>query len=254
MPDQRVRTSEVNDMKSVSRSGSPAAATGASDRPRTRPHRRRQLAGLAIVGALYWAAVRPRLLNWGATPAEVRRYLPGDALLPDADGVSTMAITIDAPPEAVWPWLRQLGQERGGFYSYTWAENLVGLGIRNADEIVPEYQNLAVGETVRLGRADRFPDAELEVASMNPPASLVLQTPDDPPWWVWAFVLDPVGEDRTRLLVRARVRLPENPLLRVLSEAVLDPVTVLMTVGMLRGIRSRAERTGTGPETSVAER
>ena len=89
---------------------------------------------------------------------------------------------------------------------------------------------------------------------MNPPASLALQTPDDPPWWVWAFVLAPVDEDRTRLLVRARVRLPGNPLLRVLSEAVLDPVTVLMTVGMLRGIKSRVERAGTAPAASVTER
>ena len=240
---RRVRTNEVNDMKSLSRSRSPTATTEASDRSRTRSDRLWQLAGVGLVGALYWTVVRPRLLNWGATPAEIRRYLPGDALLPDADGVSTMAITVDAPPEDVWPWVGQLGQERGGFYRYTWAENLVGLGIQNADEVVPEYQDLAVGETVRLGRADRFPDAELEVASMNPPVSLVLRTPEEPPWWVWAFVLESVDETATRLLVRARVRLPGNPLLRVLSETVLDPVTVLMTVGMLRGIKSRVERT-----------
>jgi hypothetical protein len=78
---------------------------------------------------------------------------------------------------------------------------------------------------------------------MNPPVSLVLRTPEEPPWWVWAFVLESVDETATRLLVRARVRLPGNPLLRVLSETVLDPVTVLMTVGMLRGIKSRVERT-----------
>jgi hypothetical protein len=120
---------------------------------------------------------------------------------------------------------------------------------------VPEWQTLEVGDVGRLGRADRFPDATLEVADFDPEASLVLQTPDDRPWWVWAFVLEPIDEVTTRLLVRSRVRLPENPVIRAASLAVLDPVSSLMTDGMLRGIRRRAERlvrtetdaTGSGP-------
>jgi hypothetical protein len=199
-------------------------------------------AGVALLGVIYWAVVRPRLLNWGATPAEVARTLPGDDLLPHADAESTMAVGIDAPPDAIRPWLRQLGRERGGFYSYELAENLVGLDVHNADRIVPEWQTLAVGETVRLGRADRFPDATLEVVEFDPEASLVLRTPDDPPWWVWAFVLDPIDGTTTRLLVRSRIRLPGNPVIRAASLAALDPVSSLMTHGMLRGIRSRAER------------
>lgn len=181
-------------------------------------------------------------MNWGATAEEVTRSLPGDDLCPDPGGESTMAISIEATPEAIWPWLRQLGQERGGFYSYTWAENLFGLGIHNADEIVPEYQDVAVGETVRLGRADRFPDAELDVAALSANRSLVLETPEDPPWWVWAFVLDPVDDRETRLLVRSRIRASGNPLFRVASGLLLEPVTFLMTRGMLRGIKSRVER------------
>jgi hypothetical protein len=198
-------------------------------------------AGLAVLGVGYWTLVRPRMLDWGASPSEADAALPGDDLLPDADAVSTMAVGIDAPPAAVWPWLRQLGQERGGFYSYEWAENLVGLDIHNADEVVSEWQNLDVGDTVRLGRRDRYPDATLEVAAVDPERSLVLRTPDDPTWWVWAFVLRPDGE-RTRLLVRSRIRLPENRAVRLGVHAVLDPVTFVMTHGMLRGIRSRAER------------
>ncbi|MFC6940655.1 hypothetical protein ACFQE8_11870 [Salinirubellus sp. GCM10025818] len=210
-------------------------------------------AGVTLLGLVYWTLVRPRMLNWGATPAEVARSLPGDALLPDAGGESTMAITVDAPPDAIWPWLRQLGQEQGGFYSYEPAENLVGLDIHNADRIVPEWQDLDVGDTVRLGRADRFPDATLEVAAFDPEASLVLRTPDDPPWWVWAFVLEPIDEATTRLLVRSRIRLPENPVVHVASLVALDPVSSLMTYGMLRGIRRRAEqlaRTGRVGEVS----
>jgi hypothetical protein len=207
--------------------------------------RRGRLRGLAtglLLGVAYWTLVRPRMLNWGSTPAERARSLPGDDLLPDADAESTMAVTIAAPPEAIWPWLRQLGQERGGFYSHEWAENLVGLDIHNADRIVPEWQDLAVGDTVRLGRADRYPDATLEVAAFDPERSLVLLTPGDPAWWVWSFVLDPVEEGTTRLLVRSRIRLPGNPLVRVAAQSVLDPVTFVMTHGMLRGLRSRAER------------
>ena len=132
-----------------SRSGAAAATRGAS------VGRLRWIAGGALLAAAYWTVVRPRLLNWGATATEVGRPLPGDVRLPDPDGESTMAITIDAPPAAVWPWLRQLGQEQGGFYSYEWAENLVGFDIHNADEIVPEYQSLAVGDTV----LERVPDA-----------------------------------------------------------------------------------------------
>ncbi|WP_254280500.1 hypothetical protein [Haloarcula marina] len=79
-----------------------------------------------------------------------------------------MAITIDIPSDAIWPWPRQLGQERDRFYSYEWAENLVVLDIHSADCIVPEWQDLAVGDTNRLGQADRFPDATLEVVKLNP--------------------------------------------------------------------------------------
>ena len=210
--------------------------------------------GIALLGVAYWKFIRPRMLNWGATPGEAVRSLPGDDYLPDANAESTMAITIDAPTDAIWPWLRQLGQEQGGFYSYEWAENLVGLDIHNADRIVPEWQNLEVGDTVGLGSADQSSFATLEVAEFTPEESLVLRTPDDPTWWVWSFVLEPIDETTTRLLVRSRIRLPENPVVRVASLAVLDPVSSLMTYGMLQGIRSRAERLAwTGRDATGSE-
>ncbi|MFD1686186.1 hypothetical protein [Halobellus litoreus] len=213
-------------------------------RPAGKTWRRRLgwVSGGALLGIAYWTLVRPRMLNWGATPAEVRASLPGDDRLPDADAESTMAISIDAPPDEIWPWLRQVGQERGGFYSHEWAENLVGLDIHNADRLVPEWQDLSVGDTVRLGREDRFPDATLDVVGLDPERSLILQTPDEPTWWVWSFVLDPIDDATTRLLVRSRIRLPENPVVGVLARVVLDPITSVMTHGMLGGIRSRAER------------
>jgi len=219
---------------------------------RRRGRRLAGAAGAALLGVAYWTLVRPRMLNWGATPAERERSLPGDDLLADPDAESTMAVGIDAPPDAVWPWLRQLGQNRGGFYSYEWAENLVGLDIHNADRIVPEWQDLVVGDTVRLGRADRFPDATLEVVALDPERSLVLRTPGERTWWVWSFVLDPLDGERTRLLVRSRIGLPENPAVRAAALLVLDPVSSLMTFGMLRGIRTRAERLAGRERTPAA--
>ena len=226
----------------TTRSGeaSPSDERGSADDGRWR-RRVRRGAGAALLGAAYWTLVRPRLLNWGATGAERDRTLPGDDLLPEPDAESTMATDVDAPPGAVWPWLVQLGQDRGGFYSYEWAENLVGLDIHNADRVEPDWQSLAVGDAVRLARADRFPDATLEVAELDPERALVLRSPDEPTGWVWAFVLDPVGESATRLVVRSRIRLPANPAVRLAVRSVLDPVSALMTYGMLRGLRTRAE-------------
>jgi hypothetical protein len=247
---ERTSVHQVLDMTTVQeRSGSGAeGSVPSSGRPWRR--RLRRVAGGVLLVAVYWTLVRPRMLNRGATPAETRRSLPGDDLLPDPDAESTMATDIDAPADAVWPWLCQLGQDRGGFYSYERAENLVGLDIHNADRIVPEWQDLAVGDTVRLGRADRFPDATLEVAALDPERSLVLRTPGDPTGWVWSFVLDPTEDGTTRLLVRSRIRLPGNPAVRTAALAALDPVSALMTHGMLRGIRTRAERLAARGTTS----
>src|SRR5438270_6783401 len=93
-------------------------------------------AGAATITALS-LAMRLWFLNWGATDEEVARDWPGDEMAPAAASVATRAITIHAPAEAVWPWIDQIGQERGGFYSYSWLENLFGARIHNADRILP---------------------------------------------------------------------------------------------------------------------
>ena len=98
------------------------------------------LAAVALAG--YWRA-RRWFLTWGTVPSEQSAVLPGDELLVAPAMTTTRAITIDAPPEAVWPWLAQMGQGRGGFYSYDWLENVFGLGIHNADRIEPDWQELS---------------------------------------------------------------------------------------------------------------
>src|SRR6266545_4849315 len=107
--------------------------------------------------------MRFRYLRWGATDQEVRDPLAGDDLIRNADMVATRAITIHAAADRVWPWIAQLGQGRGGFYSYDWLENLVGCDIHSADRIVREWQDVAVGDEVKL-----HPEVGLEVAALEP--------------------------------------------------------------------------------------
>jgi len=193
------------------------------------------VSGLAV-GALL---ARSRQLRWGATGEEVGAHLPGDDLVPDACLAATRAITIPTPPERVWPWIVQLGQGRGGFYSYDLLENLVGCDIHSAAVIVPGWQHLEVGDSVRL-----HPTLGLEVAAIDPPRSLVLRgaavegdraMPYD---FTWAFVLRTTAAGTTRLIVRERYRYRAwwAPLMAEPVEA----VSFVMTQKMLRGIRDRA--------------
>ena len=112
--------------------------------------------GAAVAAGL--ACLRARVLRWGATDEEVNLALPGDELVPHADLTATRAVTVGAAVDGVWPWIAQLGQGRGGFYSYDFLENLVGCDIHSADRIVPAWQSIDVGDEVNLhprGRADR---------------------------------------------------------------------------------------------------
>ncbi|WP_254612612.1 hypothetical protein [Haloterrigena gelatinilytica] len=164
------------------------------------------LAALLAAGA-YHVAIRPWHRRWGATEREARGPLPGDGLLPNATDQVTHAIQIEAPTESVWPWLVQIGQDRGGFYSYDWLERAVGADVHNVDRIVPEYQDLEEGDVVRLAPEDYVvssPESAPEVARLDPGRVLVLRPPGDSPAWTWAFVLKPVDEGTTRLLARTR--------------------------------------------------
>ena len=113
------------------------------------------IAGSALAaagsGIAYPLFFRRRCLTWGATPEEVSGKLPGDELLPGAGLVSTRAVTIDAPPGAVWPWLVQMGSGRGGAYTYDWIENLFGLHMHSARQILPQFQDLKVGDELPMG-------------------------------------------------------------------------------------------------------
>lgn len=212
---------------------------------------RRSIGWLLIVagtaGYLYAALLRPWHTRWGATDDEVERALPGDELVASPIAVTTRAISVNAPPEAIWPWIAQLGQGRGGFYSYEWIENtLLRCDIHNADAVVPAWQRPAVGDLVRMSPDPAMPPAYV-VAQVHPGRALVLGhrvgLSDDPasPWAdSWQFVIEPAPGGASRLIVRTRSF--ETPWVNRL----LEPAIFLMEERMLRGIKARAEGLAAG--------
>jgi hypothetical protein len=171
-------------------------------------------------------------MTWGATLEEAAARLPGDELVEDAAGVSTRAITIDAPPEAVWPWLAQMGPSpRGGAYTYDWIENLLGLDMHSVDRVLPEFQDPKVGDTIGFG-ANR-----MRLVRVEPRRVLAWRSEDGN--WVWTFVLE-MQEGTTRLISRNRFRLPT--LATRIGMLPMEPASLVMERKMLRGIKDRAER------------
>jgi len=186
---------------------------------------------VAALGALYPLLRRP-ILTWGATSEEAVSHLPGDELLEDADGVSTRAITIDAPAASVWPWLAQMGPApRGGAYTYDWIENLLGLDMHSVDRVLPEYQHPQVGDTIGLG-ANR-----MRLERVEPQHVLAWRSEDGN--WVWTFVLQE-HDGTTRVISRNRFRLPT--LAARIGMLPMEPSSLVMERKMLRGIKERAER------------
>ena len=204
----------------------------------------RYAAGVSTIGvaaAVYILLARPRQLRWGASARECEASLPGDDLIVSADLTATRAITVRTSAGRVWPWIAQLGQGRGGFYSYDFLENLVGCDIHSADRIVPEWLDIKIGDEIKLA-----PAVGLEVIALEPGRSLVLRggvpignTP--PPYdFTWAWVLRDEPDGTARLLVRERYAYT-RPWARFLVEPV-EAVSFVMSQKMLRGIRDRAEQ------------
>ena len=229
----------------------PATSTSCRHSPMAEPRPGWQwvvVSGAIAAGA---TAMRRRCLRWGASDAEIGQGLPGDELMEHADLTATRAITIDRAPEDVWPWIAQIGQRRGGFYSHDVLENLVGCDIHSADWIVSAWQSVAVGDVVHL-----HPEVALTVAAVEPGRALVLRggvpmgrTP--PPYdFTWAFVLRAHAEATTRLVVRERYAYT-----RRWAAALVEPtelISFVMSRQMLRGIKARAQRAALADCTSRA--
>lgn len=208
------------------------------------------LLGAAGLGA-YAFYLRPRQLRWGATAGEVSQNLPGDEFVPSPNYCTTRAISIQAPPARVWPWILQIGYQRGGFYSYDALERLAGLtGLKSTKELAPDWQNIQLEESVLIS-----PVTPLELVVMQPERAFVLHTVMNPFTaepvatragsaymdWSWAFILAPTGTASTRLLIRVRAELQPRLLATAPAWLALEPIHFLMERKMLQGIKARAE-------------
>lgn len=202
------------------------------------------LAGMGMAGgAAYLLVAGQRLRTWGTRADEATRPLPSEELTPEPGAALTHAITIDARPDEVWPWVAQLGQDKGGFYSYAWLENLSGAGIVNADRIEPAWQHPHVGGQIKL-----HPTMGLPIAQVVPGERLVVIKPITLGLgFHWIFIVSPEGSDATRLLVRERYVVPWAPARAVAHLVVCG--SAVMSRKMLLGIRERAER-----QSSVSSR
>jgi len=195
-------------------------------------------AGGAVAGIIagYLAVGRAPCLHWGATDGEVLQSLPGDELLETPELVSTRAVTIDAPPSAIWPWLLQMGSGKGGVYTYDWIENLAGLNMHSSNVILPQFQDRKVGDVEELGKNG----PRLRVEILDAERCMVLHSEDGN--WVWAFCLVPMGPDQTRFISRNRISTPRaSPIRRFAQTVLMEPGSLVMERKMLLGIKERAE-------------
>lgn len=190
----------------------------------------------ALVGSVgCLAAIGSRLRTWGTRGDEAMRPLPGEDLMPQPGAALTHAVTIDAPPARVWPWIAQLGSDKGGFYSYSWIENLGGAGVTNADHIEVAWQDPQPGDDLML-----HPSFALEIARVVPDELLVAIRPVSVGvGFCWIFSLTPQGTGQTRLLVRERYVVPWAPA-RMLA-VVATCGSAAMSRRMLLGIKERAQ-------------
>ena len=212
------------------------------------------LTGMAIMAtSLLTPFLNGRRRKWGTTEEEIQRDYPGDDLVPESKGVYLHAITINASAAEIWSWLVQIGQDRGGFYSYELIENMIGCKIRTADKIIPEYQHLEVGDSIPMHPSMGSPYV---VVAIEPERALVLlqrvdvntgktfqpgdRMPEKYQNMSWLFFLDESDDGTTRLISRSRN--DWNPSLgNTIFYGIFGALTMEMDRKMLKGIKQRVE-------------
>ena len=215
----------------------------------------RKIAGVAgIAAGIYGYWVRPRLWRWGATDEEVAGPYPGADLVLEGKRAATMAVNIDVPPDQVWPWLIQMGGDRGGWYSW---DRLDNGGRPSATRVHPEWQNLAIGDYVKYWRRNGPADA-WEVAALEPNRFLGLRglwdlrrgrildpTQPRPSAYMeglWAFLLKELPGGRTRLVISGYQAVRPRWLERFFNYWLYIPVTWPMQARMLAVLKRNIER------------
>ena len=205
-------------------------------------------AALMALNLLATPLLGRRRLRWGTRGTEARDALPGDDLVPTPRWSYTLAVDIAAPPERVWPWIAQVGQGRGGFYTYQGLENLVGCRIRNVGEILPEFQNPQVGDEIYL-----HPTAPpMRIAAVDPPGALVLsgspaETKGEGSWRasIWQFAVKPGDDGTSRFLTRGRYNYSDHFSSRLgFGRFPLEAISFTMSRRMMLEIKRLAEARG----------
>lgn len=192
------------------------------------------LGGSAMAACCYSKYVRPWQQNWGARPGEIEAQLPGDDLVVKPWMRATRAISIEAPPEAIWPWLVQMGgYTRGGWYSRDWIDNG---GRPSAERIIPELQSLQLGDVMATSADDRG----FTVVAIDPPRTLVLAIREPQITISSVYALISEGSSTTRLINRVCLR-PHRSVAAFLLWLGMDTGELYMTRPMLLGIKRRAE-------------
>jgi hypothetical protein len=207
--------------------------------------------GSALVAlAAYELWARPWAARWGTTNEELRRHWPGDEFVSSAVQTVTHSITINAPGSSIWPWILQVGQDRAGFYSYSWLENLFGAEITNILRVVPEFQTRCVGDHVWMAPKHKYGgQARMVVARLDSGRAMVLVPPgssgniaDDPPVdGTWAFIVEPVNATTTRLILRGRSGPKRTLRARFWEHVFWEPAHFIMERKMMRTIKLLAE-------------
>jgi hypothetical protein len=198
--------------------------------------------GLLLLGS-YLLLLRPWHMRWGCTNEDLQRAMPADGIVPHPDLVTHRGISIAAPPSEVWPWLVQLGEGRGGFYSYDWIDHLLGFDINSADRILPEFQApLTVGGIIPRG---------MYIWAVKPGEHLVVGTPPGMKGFqsTWALGLYPTQEGGTRLVSRLRMHYDDWRFSHLAIAAVLDPGQFIMEQKMLRNLKGLVEKGAPGPRS-----
>jgi hypothetical protein len=195
------------------------------------------LVAYVAVAVVIW----PWHRRWGTTPAERHVELPGDRSVRNVNYELMHAVTIDAPPELVWAWLVQLGQDRAGFYSYDWLERAFAADVHNVYEIRPEWQHRSAGDFVRATPPNYLgglfgPNVGWTVSYVDPGRAMVLAK-----WG--AFVLEPAGPGRTRFIIRSSIGAPDAPVWgAALTFALFELPHFIMERKMMLTIKACAER------------
>jgi hypothetical protein len=214
------------------------------------------VAVLSVVG--FYAFARPTVLRLGVTREQRRTHMPGDEFIRDARQGYTQGIEIDAPPAAVWPWLVQMGYKRAGWYNIDLINKVADPdyffeGTRSAERIIPELQEIREGDVIHL-----VPEIGMEITTAQPPETLVLvgdpSNPEAETNAMWSYVVEPIGQQRSKLIVRFASTFPGGLVPRLLNGIVNEiGGATLQQPANLAGIKTRAEAAWRGQARTISD-